>query len=157
MLLVTKLIHRARMEDRVIISWSEHDYKFICDALSTQPHARITRRDSTEVTTIKRRFRNAIFSARRWFKQRYPSVEKRSNALAFMMQITGYRVPAKHGPKVIGKALREIREQLANGCEYSALSDAARRGWRTIVKHNAHDLKGMQHVLVELSRALKKD
>jgi hypothetical protein len=141
--IVKELIHRAKNENRVIISWSEHDYNQMITILGQNPH---------EVLLLKKQFRNAIFSARQWVKKRYPKVTIKRNDLASMMKITGHRVPDKYGPNLVGDALRLLREQLSKGRKYADLTSAAVNGWRAVVKHNVHDLKGMQHVLETLSQ-----
>ena len=77
----------------------------------------------------------------------YPNVIRERNDLASMVEITGYRVPENYGTNLVGAALRLLRKQLTDGRKYADLSPAAIRAWRSIVKHNGHDLKGMQHVL----------
>lgn len=141
-LIVKELINLAENEDRVIISWSEHDYTQMMEIL---------RRHRDEAAVLKKRFRNAIFSARQWFKKKYPRVFKKRNDLAFMMEITGYLVPEKYGTNLVGNALRLLREQLTEGRKYADLTGAAVNGWRVVVKHNSHDLRGMRHVLETLS------
>jgi hypothetical protein len=138
-----ELVNRAKKENRVIISWSEHDYNQMSAVLNEH---------GDEVATLNEHFRNAIFSARRWFKLKYPRAIKKKNDLSPMMKITGYRVPEKYGPNLVGDALALLRKQLTEGRKYADLSDAAQKGWRTVVKHNVHDLKGMRHVLETLSR-----
>lgn len=135
--IVKELVHRAKNENRVIISWSEHDYKQMITALGQHRN---------EVLLLTKQFRNAIFSARQWIKKKYPKVTIKRNDLASMMKVTGHRVPDKYGPNLVGDALRLLREQLSKGRKYADLAGAAVNGWRTVVKHNVHDLKGMQHV-----------
>jgi len=101
---LVELIHRAANEGRVIISWSEHDYNLMTAALSEHKN---------EAALLKSAFRNAIFTARRWFKKSYPNVIRERNDLASMMEITGYRVPEKYGTNLVGAALRLLRKQLA--------------------------------------------
>ena len=136
--LVRKLIHQAENEHRVIISWSQHDYKIMVDVL--RPHKR-------DLSTLERLFRNAIFTAKKQFKNIFPKAEGQQNDLAFMMENTGYRVPEKYGKGVVGTSISQLRKQLASGLGYADLGPEGRRLWRTIIKHNVHDLKGMKHVL----------
>jgi hypothetical protein len=142
---LVELIHRAENEGRVIISWSEHDYNLMTAALSEH---------KIEAALLKNAFRNAIFTTRRWFKKNQPNVIKERNDLASMMEITGYRVPEKYGTNLVGAALRLLRKQLTDGRKYADLTPTAIRAWRSIVKHNGHDLKGMQHVLTTLGQQM---
>jgi hypothetical protein len=132
LIIVKELIHCAEKEDRVIISWSEHDYNQMITALGEHLN---------EILLLKKQFRNAIFSARQWVKKKYPGVIIKRNDLASMMKITGHRVPDKYGQNLVGDALRLLREQLSKGRKYVELTSAAVIGWRTVVKHNVHDLK----------------
>jgi hypothetical protein len=91
-------------------------YKLMRDTLGTEK-AKSQRTDSEEAKVLKAKFRNAIFSARRRAKRAFPSVKTR-NDLAYMMALTGYRVPEQYGINVVGKTLTQLREHLNAGCAY---------------------------------------
>ena len=104
-----------------------------------------------ELSTLERQFRNAIFTAKKRFKNVFPKASEQQNDLAFMMEKTGYRVPEKYCKGVVGSSISQLRERFASGLRYADLGPDGRKLWRSIVKHNVHDLKGMSHVLKALS------
>jgi hypothetical protein len=140
--LVRKLIHQAKNEDRVIISWSQHDYKIMLKLLHA--HRR-------ELLVLEKIFRNAIFTAKKHFKNVFQKAKEQQNDLAFMMETTGYRIPEKYGKGVVGTSISQLRTQLTSGLKYADLGPEGRQLWITIVKHNVHDLISMKHVLMTLS------
>lgn len=52
-----ELLRRAENEDRVVVSWSQHDYKLMIEALN----GHVKQQD-----VLRRRFRNAIHTSKRW-------------------------------------------------------------------------------------------
>jgi hypothetical protein len=47
--IVMRLLHRSSRENRVLVSWSEHDYKLMCAVLGTDPEEKCPRTDREEV------------------------------------------------------------------------------------------------------------
>ena len=133
--LVSEIVSQASNEDRVIISWSEHDLRIINQHLSTKDQNRLSPR-----------YRNAITTARSWH---YRALEKRAPAgdLSYFCQLLGYPIPKKYGTGKVGHGLRLIRNQLLEGREYQELTPKARALWVAIVKHNDLDLRSMEFVL----------
>jgi hypothetical protein len=137
--LVLRLITQAEDEKRLIVSWSEHDFNHM--AMVLKPDA---------IQRLLQVYRNAIRTARPWHQitiGRLPD----SATLDYFESLTGYAVPEKFGLGLVGNALRLIRGQLDKGRDYSELSDKAREGWVKIVKHNRHDLLGMESVLKHIT------
>lgn len=139
--LVQALVRRSLEEDRVIVSWSEFDCNHLRRAAPT------VRRD------LEQRFRNAIYTARRWRRRLHPKIEG-DNSLVSYLALNRFPVPERFIGEVVGDALRLIRAQLLEERNYETLSPAARRGWKTVVRHNQYDLKGMEHVILVASAEL---
>jgi len=133
--LVLSLITQAEDEKRLIVSWSEHDFNQMAMVLKPD-----------DIHRLLLVYRNAIRTARPWHQIKYGKLPGPAT-LGFFESLTGYAVPEKFGLGLVGQALRLIRSQLEEGRDYSGLSDKAREGWVKIVKHNRHDLVGMDHVL----------
>lgn len=131
------LIGKAEIEDRVIVSWSEHDYHLMRAALTAHAKAQ---------TILRRRFRNGIFTSRKWHRKEFPDIQPR-NDLATVAKLCGYKIPRKYGTGLVGPALALIRNQLTQGRGYAELTVKARKGWQTVVRHNAHDLRAMAFIL----------
>jgi hypothetical protein len=68
-------------------------------------------------------------------------------SLDFFEDLLGFQVPERFGLGLVGKALGLIRGQIQEGRSYAELTNAAREGWTTVVRHNKLDLEGMAHVL----------
>ena len=135
-----KLIQQAEGEGRLIVSWSEHDYLLMCKVL--------TPRDAERLKVV---YRNAIRTAKPWYKQKYgPLPEKAS--LKFFEDLLGFHVPERFGLGLVGNSLRLIRDQIKEGRGYAELTNAARDGWTTVVRHNKLDLEGMAVVLKEMAK-----
>ena len=138
--LALKLIQNAEDEGRLIVSWSEHDYLLMCKVLTPSGAER-----------LKLVYRNAIRTAKPWYKQKYgPLPEKAS--LDFFEDLLGFHVPERFGLGLVGKSLILIRGQIAEGLGYAKLTNAARDGWTTVVRHNKLDLEGMAFVLKEMAK-----
>jgi hypothetical protein len=133
--LVLRLITQAEDENRRIVSWSEHDFNQMAMVLKPE-----------DIHRLLLVYRNAIRTAKPWHRMTNGDLPGPA-ALEYFESLTGYAVPERFGVGLVGDALRLIRSQLKEGRDYSGLSDKAREGWVKIVKHNRHDLIGMDHVL----------
>ena len=137
--LVLELIQKAEDERRLIVSWSEHDFVLMSKVLLP-----------TDLERLIVVYRNAIRTARPWYRNKYgPLPEKAS--LDYFEDLLGFQVPERFGLGLVGKALRLIREQIHEGRGYADLTDAAKKGWTTVVRHNKLDLEGMAYVLMKLT------
>jgi hypothetical protein len=138
--LALRLIQQAEDEGRLIVSWSEHDYLLMCKVLMP-----------SDAERLKLVYRNAIRTARPWYRQKYgPLPEKAS--LNFFEDLLGFYVADRFGLGLVGEALRLIRGQIQEGRNYANLSKAAKNGWTNLVRHNKLDLEGMMFVLNEMKK-----
>lgn len=133
--LARDLLAQSCDEDRVIISWSEHDFRLINQVLSAKDQDRLASR-----------YRNAITTARSWH---FKTMKKRApmGDLSYFCQLLGFPVPKKYGTGKVGHGLRLIRNQLSEDRKYQELTPKARSSWVDIVKHNDLDLRSMEFVL----------
>ena len=138
--LALRLIQQAEDEGRLIVSWSEHDYLLMCKVLMP-----------SDAERLKLFYRNAIRTARPWYRQKYgPLPEKAS--LNFFEDLLGFYVPDRFGLGLVGEALRLIRRQIEGGRSYADFSKAAKNGWTSVVRHNKLDLEGMAFVLKKMTK-----
>ena len=138
--LALRLIQQAEDEGRLIVSWSEHDYLIMYKVLMP-----------SDAERLKLVYRNAIRTARPWYRQNYgPLPEKAS--LNFFEDLLGFYVADRFGLGLVGEALRLIRGQIKEGRNYANLSKAAKNGWTSLVRHNKLDLEGMAFVLNEMKK-----
>lgn len=134
--LLHNLIVRAETEDRLIVSWSEHDWRHMCTALN----------DASWIERLGHRYRNAIPTAKAWHRRHHGSSPDLAS-LEHFLGLVGYVVPERFGSGLVGAHLRMIRAQLQQCRAYPDLSPRARANWVAVVKHNRHDLKGMAIVM----------
>lgn len=131
----SRLLQQACEEDRVLVSWSEHDLRLLQAVLPKKDHARLLAR-----------YRNAIPAAKTWhlrtLQSRAPQRE-----LAYFCQLLGFPVPRRYGPGKVGQGLRLLRGQLQEGRSYPELTPKARACWVAVVKHNDLDLRALEYVL----------
>jgi hypothetical protein len=136
--LALKLIQQAKGEGRLIVSWSEHDYLHMCKVLKP-----------SDVERLKVVYRNAIRTAKPWYKQKYGPLPVKAS-LDFFEDLLGFHVPERFGLGLVGNSLRLIRDQIKEGRGYAELTNATRDGWTTVVRHNRLDLEGMAYVLLKI-------
>lgn len=131
----SQLLQQAREEDRVLVSWSEHDLRLL--------HAALPEQDQAQLLTC---YRNAIPAAKAWHLR---SLQTRApqRELAYFCQLLGFPVPRRYGPGKVGQGLRLLRNQLQEGRSYPELTPKARASWVAVVKHNDLDLRALEFVL----------
>ncbi len=133
--LALRLIQQAEDEGRLIVSWSEHDFLQLSKVLKPK-----------DLERLKAIYRNAIRTARPWYRKKYGPLPQEAS-LDFFEDLLGFYVPERFGVGLVGNSLRLIRSQIADGRGYADLTNAARDGWTTVVRHNKLDLEGMAFVL----------
>ncbi len=130
-----QLLNLALEENRILVSWSEHDLRVINAALSDE--------DQTKLLV---HFRNAIKTAKSWHASTFNSRAPQRD-LPYFSKRLGFPIPPRYGPGKVGQGLRLIRNQLLEGRQYADLTPKARKCWVEVVKHNALDLRAMEYVL----------
>jgi len=138
--LADQLITRCESEDRLIVSWSTHDLKLLMRVLDEQGRER-----------LQSIYRDGKKTARRWNTLHQVGIEG-GHTLEKYMEKLGWQVPAEIGPGTVGPALTALRSLLERGAQWGDLGLGNRNKWRGIIKHNRHDLKGMQRVVTEAAR-----
>jgi hypothetical protein len=120
------LLDRAEREDRLVVSWSQHDLRLMQDALAGDP---------PRLAQLDRCYRDAKATATRWWWKRHRTAPA-SGALAFYLKALRFRVPARFGPGRVGDHLRALRPRLEAGATWATLHPALRERWREVVRHN---------------------
>lgn len=137
--LALRLIKQAEDEERLIVSWSEHDYLQMSKVLKPK-----------DLERLKTLYRNAIRTARPWYRKKYGPLSEKAS-LNFFEELLEFYVPERFGIGLVGNSLRLIRGQIADGRGYADLTKAARDGWITVVRHNKLDLEGTSFVLKKMT------
>jgi hypothetical protein len=138
---VEALVCRAEQEDRRIVSWSEHDWRLMRDALPDPERQQ-------RLCTV---YRNALSTARPWYRKTYGHTPTAAT-LTHFLECLGQPHPKRYGPGLVGKALHMLRQQLQQGRPYDQLTPRARANWVMVVKHNRLDLEGMERVLKSVTQ-----
>ena len=138
-----RLVIQAHEESRALISWSEHDLRQIRSALAGNRRA---------LRLLEKHYVNALALARRWGRRQDPPIHQ-PHTLARYAAATSYRVPPQFGEGTVGTNLARLDQRLQHIARYAELDPAEREAWRTVVKHNRHDLRATRHVLRLIRRA----
>lgn len=133
--LVARLLHKAESENRVIVSWSEHDLAHM---------VRVVPELQTRLQDV---YRNAIKTVRPYLKEQGIDLKRGDARLYHVCEILKIPIAEKYGEGLVGEGLSLVRRQLEQGKSYGELTPAAHRAWQGIVKHNRQDLLTMKSVL----------
>jgi hypothetical protein len=133
--LARQLIELAEREDRLLVSWSEHDLGVMRAVLDPSWYERLLAR-----------YRNALRTVRPWHRTTIGPLDQPAT-LAYFSELVGFTVPERYGLGIVGEGLILLRKQLEEGRSYPALTPRARAAWVAIVKHNQHDLEATEFVL----------
>ena len=147
---VGMVIDMAKRENRLVISWSEkekNDVENYCipDLLES----------------FESVFVNAIPIAEKWHKIFKKGVQiqrtrnRGRNTQAHYMQAVNFRVPGIYGPGTASNPISEMREELTrNGSRYELVDPTLKSKWKSMLKHNEYDCRGLQKIMVRVSRDL---
>lgn len=142
--LAQTLVERAVSEDRRMVSWSTHDAKELAEVM-----------DPESVESLCQVYRNAIKTARSWRFWHGPEIEGQHTLQAYM-DLLAWQVPEEAGQGVVGNTLASLRDRLTGGVDWTGLSAEEKSSWRHVLRHNRHDLRGMEHVLKRMALDLDK-
>jgi len=140
--LAEDLIARCEAEERLIVSWSEHDRVLLQRVLDQNMQERLAAV-----------YENGKSTARAW-NSIYNIGITRRHTLEKYMEKLGWQVPPEIGPGTVGPALKSLRSLLEEGLRWPDLTLRDRNKWRGIIRHNRHDLTGMERVVTEASRRI---
>jgi hypothetical protein len=129
------LVRLAAEEDRLLVSWSEHDFKILAGEL-----------DLPTLEAFRRRYVNALMLVRPWHWRNFGATAPAGASLHYISGLVGVVIPIQFGQRVVADNLRHLREMLQAGASYGELGEERCR-WVTVVKHNQWDLKAMSEVM----------
>ena len=129
------LVRLAAEEDRLLVSWSEHDFKILAGEL-----------DLPTLRAFRRRYVNALMLVRPWHWWNLGATAPAGASLHYIAGLVGIAIPPQYGQRVVADNLRHLRELLHAGASYGELGEERSR-WVIVVKHNQWDLKAMSEVM----------
>lgn len=139
-----EVVQAAVLEQRRIVSWSNHDHRLFLELLP----------DASDRTSLDRVYRNAIKTGRRWRHFVRPDLTGR-HTLQSYMSVLGWKVPEEVGVGTVGPSLRYLRDRLEwNGGLWRELTISQKNKWRGVLRHNRHDLRGMRKVVCKMTDQL---
>jgi hypothetical protein len=142
-----RLLERAEHEDRLVISWTQHDLRLMQLALAA---------DARRLTILDARYRDAKATATRWWWTKHGEAPP-SGALSAYLQKLRFHVPIHYGPGRVGDHLRALRPRLEAGDTWATLHPRLRERWREVVRHNEYDLEGLRFVALKASQQMEEN
>ena len=141
-----EIVDRAEHEDRVIVSWSAHDFRILLGQLVG---------DARRQDILRDRYRDAKQPGRRWMQRQSARWRQAAKEQGHTLELYRNRLriyqPERFGTGVAGNAIRLLREQLTEGRVYATLTPKAKASWRALVRHNEFDLTSLQAISVRVT------
>ena len=84
---------------------------------------------------------------------RIPKTANRGrNTQEYYMKVINFRVPSIYGPGVASKPISEMREALTrNGGRYELVDPTVKSEWKSMLKHNEYECRGLQKIMARVS------
>ena len=145
---ITELLQLAEAQDRLFISWSQHDYKIASEVLET----------SIQQQQLKERWRDGKATAIQWAKQHEHEMPRGQNKLSsFIKLLNGLshiriEVPEEYGEGRTGENLRVILNASERYSKFESFTARQQDRWCEVVGHNFYDLEGMKEVVSYTSK-----
>ena len=140
---ITQLLQLAETQDRLFISWSQHDYKIASEVLET----------SIQQQQLKERWRDGKATAIQWTKRHGHEMPRGQNKLSAFIRLLNdlgcieTEVPEKYGEGRTGENLRVMLDASERYSEFDSFTARQQDRWCEVVGHNFYDLEGMREVV----------
>ena len=140
---IIELLQLAEAQDRLFISWSQHDYKIASEVLET----------SIQQQQLKERWRDGKATAIQWTKRHGLEMPRGQNKLsAFIILLNDLgrietEVPVEYGAGRTGENLRVVLDASERYSEFDSFTERQQDRWCEVVGHNFYDLEGMREVV----------
>lgn len=135
------VLRMAEREDRLIVSWSEHDLRVMHKGLKLAEHP-----------ALEQRYRDGKAIVKRWANSTGQGHEGR-NTLASYPELIGYEVPEGAGTGRTGETIRRVRKSLTNKSEgFADLTPNQQARWLDLLEHNRHDCLGMRDLVFKAAK-----
>lgn len=142
-----ELVGRAVKQDRVIVSWSQHELGELSEA-------------GLHDERLTNRFVDGKVTAKRWRRAIHPGVEfpfdtsGGANKLVRYLDLIDYELPATYGLGKVGTWLAQTREALSKRQSWADLTETQQARWSRLLEHNANDLVGLREVVTRAAGEL---
>lgn len=137
------VLRRAKHQNRLIVSWSQHEGRIIGEAGNS---AWVRRQ-------LGRRYVDGKAMAKRWRTQRHPDLKFTfdthggANKLIRYLPLVGYELPDSYGSGKVGGWIHQTRDALQRRPTWEKLTAPQQQRWLDLLEHNAHDLFGLRAVV----------
>jgi hypothetical protein len=145
-----ELLSRARNQDRLLVSWSQHELTVV-EGADVGPGL---------LAEFRSRYRDGKATARRWLRRTYPDLQLAAEGpgdtarqMAKYFDIIGFSVPEVYGVRRTGDNLRRVEEGLWRG-GYLQLTDRQQTAWEEVLGHNLYDCLGLRQLMLIASAEL---
>ena len=139
---ITDLLRLARKQDRLIVAWSQHDFKVVAEGPGLSPYQR---------HHLVPRYRDAKETARKWVNRGVAGMALppgKGHTLDRYQRLIGYEVPPAFGVGKTGTNLGELIKALEKRGEWDCLTDKQQQRAREVVGHNYFDLDSMREIVL---------
>jgi hypothetical protein len=145
---VTELLQLAKKQDRLIVAWSQHDFKVVSQGPGLSPYQR---------RHLVPRYRDAKETARKWVGRGIAGTSLppgKSHSLDRYQRMIGYQVPDAYGINRTGENLGKLIEALQKRGAWHKLTDRQQQRAIEVIGHNYHDLDGMREIVTRAAQGL---
>ena len=145
------IVQRAVAQDRLIVSWSRHDWKVA---------VKYGDLDDDTVRVFSERFRDGKATARRWRRCRRPDVvftrdtSGGTDKLARYFDLMGFHVPARYGSGLVARNIRWVEDALTKRGRFERLTARQQEAWKDVLVHNRYDCVGLRRVVTAAAEGL---
>lgn len=140
---IADVLARAHRQDRVIVSWSEHDLSVVLEHVENPRQRR----------RFEAHYRNARLIARRWANRCLGGAPE-SGTLATYLDLVGYRRPVEASDGHAADAIRRARRGIEAHGSWDAMRESQQQAWQNLLTHNLHDCYGMRRVCLRAAFGL---
>jgi hypothetical protein len=135
---ITELLQLAKKQDRLIVAWSQHDFKVVAAGRGLSSYQR---------KHLVPRYRDAKETARKWVNRGIAGTSLppgKGHTLDRYQRMIGYEVPEEYGTGRTGENLGKLIEALEKRGTWHDLTDRQQQRAIEVIGHNYHDLDGMR-------------
>ncbi|MEQ8842276.1 MAG: hypothetical protein RIB98_14930 [Acidimicrobiales bacterium] len=139
---ITELLGLAKKQDRLIVAWSQHDFKVVAEGRGLSPY---------QQRHLVPRYRDAKETAKKWVNRGIAGTALppgKGHTLDRYQQLIGYEVPAAYGIGRTGTNLGELIKALEKRGGWDDLTDRQHQRALEVIGHNYFDLDSMREIVI---------
>jgi|GEM_PF-2115751 len=148
---VNDFVRRAEKQNRLIVSWSQHELNQIAAAELSPKLLR----------WFQTHYRDGKATAKQWRAVcKSDVVVSRdgtggAHKLVKYMELTGYQLPDSYSLKTTSTKITQVRRALAKVGSFEDLDERMKGNWADVLLHNAVDVDALRHIVIRASLDLE--